>query len=56
MRNWNSLADNRSARLKRAASLVGGKLVPAELATALLAAVLEPGATTRSRPTFWRAA
>ncbi|OGB51776.1 MAG: malonate decarboxylase subunit alpha [Burkholderiales bacterium RIFOXYD12_FULL_59_19] len=43
MRNWNSLADNRSARLKRAASLVGGKLVPAELATALLAAVLEPG-------------
>ena len=43
MRNWNSLADNRSARLKRAASLVGGKLVSAELATALLAAVLEPG-------------
>lgn len=43
MRNWNSLADNRSARLKRAASLVGGKLVPADLATALLAAVLEPG-------------
>jgi malonate decarboxylase alpha subunit len=43
MRNWNSLADNRSARLKRAASLVGGKRVPAELATALLTAVLEPG-------------
>lgn len=43
MRNWNSLADNRSVRLKRAASLVGGKLVPAELATALLGAVLEPG-------------
>lgn len=43
MRNWNSLADNRSARLKRAAGLVGGKQVPAELATALLGAVLEPG-------------
>lgn len=43
MRNWNSLADNRSVRLKRAASLVSGKLVPAELATALLGAVLEPG-------------
>ena len=43
MRNWNSLADNRSVRLKRAVSLVSGKLVPAELATALLGAVLEPG-------------
>ena len=43
MRNWNSLADNRNARLARAASLVSGKLVQAELATALLAAVLEPG-------------
>jgi len=43
MRNWNSLADNRSARLKRAATMVSGKLVPTELATALLTAVLEPG-------------
>ena len=43
MRNWNSLADNRRARLARAASVVSGKRVPAELATVLLAAVLEPG-------------
>ncbi|MDO8320549.1 malonate decarboxylase subunit alpha [Rhodoferax sp.] len=43
MRNWNSLADNRRARLARAAGLASGKLVSAELATALLAAVLEPG-------------
>lgn len=43
MRNWNSVADNRSARLARAASLVSGKVVQAEAATALLGAVLESG-------------
>ncbi|MDD2918319.1 malonate decarboxylase subunit alpha [Rhodoferax sp.] len=43
MRNWSSLANNRNSRLARAASLVRGKRVPADLATALLAAVLEPG-------------
>lgn len=43
MRNWSSLADNRNSRLARAASLVSGKRVRAEAATALLAAVLEPG-------------
>ncbi|MFZ3081689.1 malonate decarboxylase subunit alpha [Rhodoferax ferrireducens] len=43
MRNWNSVADNRGARLARAASLVSGKVVQAEAATALLGAVLESG-------------
>lgn len=43
MRDWNSVADNRGARLARAASLVSGKVVQAEAATALLGAVLESG-------------
>jgi malonate decarboxylase alpha subunit len=43
MRNWNSVSDNRKARLARARSLVSGKMVAADAATALLTAVLEPG-------------
>lgn len=42
MRNWNSAADNRRTRLERAASLVTKKIVTAEAAVGLLAAVLEP--------------
>lgn len=42
MRNWRSAADNRRARLVRAASLVSGKVVNAQAATKLLSAVLEP--------------
>lgn len=42
MRNWNSAADNRRARLARAASVVSGKVVKAQAAIHLLSAVLEP--------------
>ena len=43
MRDWNSQARNREARLARAAHLARGKRVPAGDAGALLEAVLEPG-------------
>ena len=44
-RVWNSLAENRRLRLERAAAVSGiaGKLCPADAATALLEAILEPG-------------
>jgi len=42
MRNWNSSADNRRARLERAATLVSGKVVKAQTAVQLLSAVVEP--------------
>lgn len=42
-RQWNTLADNRAARLARAAPLATGPLVAAADATALLEAVIEPG-------------
>ena len=43
MRDWNSQARNREARLARAAHLVRGKQVQAGDTGALLEAVLEPG-------------
>lgn len=42
MHNWHSAADNRRARLERAASLGVKKVVTADATTALLTAVLEP--------------
>ena len=43
-RAWNTFAENRRARLERAAAVpdVAGKLCPADRATALLEAILEP--------------
>ncbi|SIT06474.1 malonate decarboxylase subunit alpha [Insolitispirillum peregrinum] len=43
MRDWNTQARNREARLARAAHLTQGKTVEAKDAAALLSAVLEPG-------------
>ena len=43
MRDWNTQARNRQARLARAAALAKGKEVAASDITALLEAVLEPG-------------
>lgn len=43
MRDWNTQARNREARLVRAAHLTQGKTVEAKDAAALLSAVLEPG-------------
>src|SRR4051812_9618227 len=43
MRDWNTLARNREARLARAAALSTGKVVSAADAGALLERVLEPG-------------
>jgi malonate decarboxylase alpha subunit len=43
MRDWNSQARNRDARLARSASLAAGKQVEAKNAGHLLEAVLEPG-------------
>jgi len=43
MRDWNTLARNREARLARAAALSHGKVVAAADAGALLERVLEPG-------------
>src|SRR5689334_15493330 len=43
MRDWNTLARNREARLARAAALSTGKVVAAADAGALLERVLEPG-------------
>jgi len=42
MHNWHSAADNRRARLERAASLGVKKVVTADATTTLLTAVLEP--------------
>ena len=42
-RRWNTLAQDRSARLSRAGELVAGKVVGAADAVALLEAVLQPG-------------
>lgn len=42
-RSWTTLADNRLRRLRRAAAICGGKIVPAEAVTALLEALLESG-------------
>ena len=43
MQTWNSRANNRDARLKRAASFATGKVADAANVRALLEAVLEPG-------------
>ena len=43
MRDWNTQARNRQARLARASSLAKGKQVAASDIGALLEAVLEPG-------------
>lgn len=43
MRDWNTMAKNREARLARAAPLAKGKQVEARDASALLTALLEPG-------------
>jgi malonate decarboxylase alpha subunit len=43
MRDWNSQARNREARLERSAALAKGKVVAAEHIGALFEAILEPG-------------
>jgi malonate decarboxylase alpha subunit len=43
MRDWNSQARNREARLERSAALAKGKVVAAEQIGALFEAILEPG-------------
>lgn len=41
-KNWNTLAENKAARLERARPLVAGKIVPTDRTVALLESVLEP--------------
>lgn len=42
-RNWNTLAENKAARLERTQALLAGKIVPTDKMVALLETVLEPG-------------